>query len=137
MGRHPHRPFFAPGVANLLTTGHPPSCPWARREGVHWGQDRGGRGDPGRRMATTAPVGGIDVEEGIPMAQPQAAPVMPPVDPAMTPYRLEIDQDGIWTYNGAPLIHPKGLALFKDHLQREADGSYFVAFGPQRGPVAV
>jgi hypothetical protein len=59
----------------------------------------------------------------------------PPVDEE--PYTLAIDGDGIWTYNGAPLIHPKGLALFKDHLRRSADGSYYVQFGPLIGPVEV
>jgi hypothetical protein len=53
------------------------------------------------------------------------------------PYTLAIDTDGIWTYNGAPLIHPKGLAMFKDHLRRNADGSYYVQFGPLVGPVDV
>lgn len=61
-------------------------------------------------------------------------PGPPPDD---EPYTLAIDTDGIWTYNGAPLIHPKGLALFKDHLQRAADGRYFVQFGPLVGPVDV
>jgi hypothetical protein len=62
-------------------------------------------------------------------------PGRPPVDDE--PYTLAIDTDGIWTYNGAPLIHPKGLAMFKDHLRRAADGSYFVQFGPLVGPVEV
>ncbi|MBC7541139.1 MAG: DUF1285 domain-containing protein [Candidatus Sericytochromatia bacterium] len=53
------------------------------------------------------------------------------------PYTLAIDRDGIWTYNGLPLIHPKGLAMFKDHLQRADDGQYFVKFGPITGPVVV
>jgi hypothetical protein len=52
-------------------------------------------------------------------------------------YTLAIDTDGIWTYDGAPLIHPKGLALFKDHLRRHDDGSYYVQFGPLVGPVEV
>jgi hypothetical protein len=60
-----------------------------------------------------------------------------PTPIAEDPYTLAIDRDGIWTYNGLPLIHPKGLAMFKDHLQRDEAGRYFVQFGPMTGPVEV
>lgn len=68
----------------------------------------------------------VDTNAASPLQAPDAAP-----------YRLAIDSDGVWTYNGAPLIHPKGLALFKDHLHRRGDGTYYVQFGPQEGPVEV
>ena len=60
-----------------------------------------------------------------------------PVPIEEEPYTLAIDRDGVWTYNGLPLIHPKGLAMFKDHLHRADDGRYFVQFGPISGPVEV
>jgi len=55
--------------------------------------------------------------------------------PPMAPIR--VDRDGLWAWDGRPMVHDGILRYLKQHLELDSDGNYWVAVGPSRVPVLV
>src|SRR5687768_9688180 len=50
---------------------------------------------------------------------------------------IRIDREGQWQWEGQPMVHENILEHLKQHLERDAEGHWWVAVGAARVPVEV
>jgi uncharacterized protein len=67
------------------------------------------------------------------------APARKPVRPRPQPqnFRMRIDRNGTWYYQGSPINRKELVCLFASVLRREADGSYWLETPVERGRIEV